>query len=177
MKKIIIFIAVLIALLLFYKTLFPPPAQKLVGKMAPAFSVKSETGEGFELETVLGKKVILLNFWATWCAPCRDEIPILNEISQILPEENFSLISLMEDDLATDLLRHQSLKNFEKKIPINFAVHFDADGRVADSYGAYLIPASYIIDANGKIISVHEGPVTKWDKSAILKLLQELIQE
>jgi len=176
MKKVLIYAALLIGFLLFYKMLFPTGGSEMMGKLAPNFEVNASSGEKFVLNDHLGKDVILVNIWATWCAPCREEIPVLNDMFDELPKEGFILLSLMEDELSSVDQRVKALKNFNKKIPVKFPVYFDIDGLVADLYGTYRIPESFIINKEGKVVYFHEGSITSWDKKALMKFINKLIQ-
>ena len=98
LKQVLLFIALLIGFFLFYTTLTYDGHDDLVGKPAPNFTTQNLDKEYFTLEHYKGSKVILLNFWATWCGPCREEIPVLNAIYNEVDSDDFLLIAISEDE-------------------------------------------------------------------------------
>jgi len=174
-KHILLFIAILCGFFLFYFSFFPVDHSDLVGTKAPLFEAHSLEHQTFDLKNHIGQNVILINIWATWCEPCREEIPILNKIQDSLDKNKFMIVSLMQDDAANDELKLKALNRFREKIPINFPVYFDNEGLIADKFGTYQIPESYLIDLSGKIVYKHTGPVTKWDEKSLIEKIQKLI--
>ena len=125
----------------------------LVGKPAPAFElpVLQQEGKRFVPADMRGK-VWLLNVWASWCASCRDEHPLLVELSRkgVLP-----LLGLNYKDRGEDALRW--LKQFGDPYQLSVV---DADGRIGIDYGVYGVPETYLIDAEGVIRYKQIGPLT-----------------
>lgn len=174
LKQILLFTSLLLGLYIFYVSLFPTPSQTVVGKRAPLFQAEYPGKPKFELKDQIGKKVILINIWATWCETCREEIPLLNNMIRSLDPNKFILVSLMEDDASSNEVKLKILNRFRNKIPIEFPVYFDKDGMIADTYGTYKLPESYLIDLSGKVTYKHTGPITKWDKKDLLKKIKKL---
>lgn len=154
------------------------PVSELIGKPAPVLSVSNiESSEVFELKKHLGKKVFLINFWATWCSPCREEIPLLNQLHEKLPADRFEIIAIMEDDAPSREILLKSLQRFSEKIPIKFPVFIEtgATPSAADAYGTYMIPESYLIDLGGNVAYKHSGPITKYDLNTIESEISRLM--
>jgi len=125
----------------------------LIGKPAPAFElpVLQQEGKRFVPADMRGK-VWLLNVWASWCASCRDEHPLLVELSRkgVLP-----ILGLNYKDRGEDALRW--LKQFGDPYQLSVV---DADGRIGIDYGVYGVPETYLIDAEGVIRYKQIGPLT-----------------
>jgi len=176
-KKILSVMIVLIALSVL-STWFSPDSHEKndpVGQIASNFVVKDFEGQEFSLQEVLGKKVILLNFWATWCPPCREEVPLLNELQKRFDKEKFVVLGLMEDD--SDRLEdyQKAYNHFTEKIPIHFPVYVDEESRVANQFGTFLLPESYLIGLDGRIVHYQAGPIMKGDFQGYLQRIQELL--
>jgi cytochrome c biogenesis protein CcmG, thiol:disulfide interchange protein DsbE len=139
----------------------------LIGKAAPAFSLPQlESGAPFSPKEMLGK-VWLLNVWATWCAPCREEHPVLVDFAKT---QTAPMIGLDYKDKGADAKAW--LARFGNPYEVTVV---DADGRVGIDYGVYGVPETYVIDKAGVIRFKQIGPVTRsvmQDK--IVPLIKEL---
>jgi thiol-disulfide isomerase/thioredoxin len=135
---------------------------------APAFTLPDEQGHSRSLADYHGK-VVLLNFWATWCPPCRDEMPSMTQLAQELRSEpNFALVTLsVDDDWAP-------VKGFFKGQAPAFQVLLDKGARVSQAYGTTVYPESYVIDASGKVIAKLVGP-RDWTDPAALGYFKRLV--
>lgn len=172
-KQILLFIVILIGAFSFYIGLYPNAISPAVGKTLPTIELQSTQGGMVSTDNLYKNQVILLNFWATWCPPCRDEIPLLNKIHAKFYHDSFQIVAVMEDE-ASDLKdRNQILQNFNKKIPIQFSVFFDPNTKLADALNTFKLPETYLIDQKGKIVYKHDGPLNPWD----VKKLEEKIRE
>ena len=116
-----------------------PP--KNLGKMAPDFSITSD-GQTVRLSQFRGK-VVLLNFWATWCAPCLDELPSLLELHKQMPHLVILAVSIDQDPVA--------YRNFLQEYHVNLLDVRDPSQRINHLYGTVLIPDSYVIDQTGHL--------------------------
>ncbi|HSB95569.1 MAG TPA: TlpA disulfide reductase family protein [Spongiibacteraceae bacterium] len=117
---------------------------------APDFALKSTHGDNLRLSEHRGE-VVLLNFWASWCGPCRQEMPILNTLHQRYNKLGFSVIGVNVDkdsNLADKLL---------KDIPVTFTVLLDNTGAVSSSYNISAMPTSVLIDRDGNMRFLHKG--------------------
>jgi len=136
----------------------PPPdareegATKIkVGAEAPDFSLPNASGQTVRLADFKGKKSVVLDFWASWCGPCRMAMPKVNAVANALKDEPvaFYAVNLQEtEDIA---------KRFIEKNAITLPVLYDRDGTVARNYGVEGIPFLVVIDANGKVAWIHNG--------------------
>lgn len=141
-------------------------------RKAPLFA--SHFGDRrIDLKDEIGKKIILVNFWATFCPPCRDEVPLLNQLVQKVSSDRFMIVAVMEDNQQQDdAQRQEALNNFTIKIPINYPVFSDEDGHIADLYGTYKLPESYLIDANGDILEKQVGPYSPQQMDSLARKIK-----
>lgn len=158
MKKTISLLSIAVVLILLLGSVgltIGPGLQKpapQIGRVAPDFSLKGITGDTYNLKTVVGKnKVTIVNFWATWCPPCRGEIPEFIEFAKKYQSEKVALvaINIQEDS--------KKVKEFAKNAGMNFPILLDPDGKVAQDYQIYAIPTTFFIDGSGTIREKVEG--------------------
>ena len=145
-----------------------PQLEALVGAIAPAFELPLLEGERIRLEDLRGK-IVLLDFWATWCGPCIASLPKLNEIAQEYRGVNVQLIAVNIEQKPAEI------KSMLGKLEIKPTVALDSDGAVARAYFAEAIPQTVIIDANGKIVRIVVGGGEAAEKQ-IRSTLDSLIQ-
>ncbi|BAS25956.1 TlpA family protein disulfide reductase [Limnochorda pilosa] len=123
-----------------------------VGRPAPAFALETLDGRTVSLEALRGK-VVFLNFWASWCGPCRDEAPDLQRFHQAYGDRVVQLgVNYRE---AEDHIRP-----FVQEFGLTFPIVRDRDGRVAEAYGMRGVPESWFIDASGVARFHWAGPLT-----------------
>ena len=125
-------------------------AGEAAGNAAPDFTLKTHGGGNLRLSEHRGE-VILLNFWASWCGPCRQEMPLLDELHQRYGELGFSVLGVNVDKepaKAAQLLRD---------IPVNFPVLLDDQGSVSASYDVSAMPTTILIDRDGNMRYLHRG--------------------
>lgn len=121
-----------------------------VGSPAPDFVLKSATGHNIRLSELRGQ-VVLINFWASWCGPCREELPLLEKLHARYRKAGFALLAVNIDDdraNADTLLR---------KLGVGLAPLYDGDKRVAKRYDVDTMPATLIVDRDGRVRYVHRG--------------------
>lgn len=135
-------------------------------KPAPDFTLKDSNGATVKLSDYKGK-VVLLNFWATWCGPCKIEIPWFIDFEQQYKDRGFAVLGVSMDDDGWE-----SVKPYIAEAKINYRIVTGNDS-VAQLYGGVeSLPTSFVIDRDGKIASVHIGLVSKSDyQDEILHLL------
>lgn len=126
-----------------------------IGSTAPDFTLTDINGKSVNLKDVVGEnKATLVNFWATWCPPCRSEIPELNKFYQKYGSQKVAL-------LAVDIQEDPSkVKSFVKGYGMNFPVVIDATGKVANQYRVSGIPTTFILDNKGKVRDMIVGGTT-----------------
>ncbi len=121
-----------------------------VGSLAPDFTLGAMSGNNMRLNEQRGK-VLLVNFWATWCGPCRKEIPHLNSLSDKYGPMGFEVLGVNVDD---------DVRNAEQlaiKLRVKFPVLFDTDKKVSRSYAITSMPSTLLIDRDGKVRFIHRG--------------------
>ncbi|MFZ4504529.1 MAG: TlpA family protein disulfide reductase [Methylovulum sp.] len=122
-----------------------------VGNTAPVFTLPQlQTKQATTLAAFAGK-VIYVDFWASWCAPCRTSFPLLNALHKKLQAKGFEVIAInLDEDEA-------SARQFIKEVPVDFTVLYDGKGEWADQYVIESMPTSFIIDKKGRVQKVHHG--------------------
>lgn len=147
-----------------------PVNLKAVGerKTAPLFSLKDSNGATVTLADYKGK-VVLLNFWATWCGPCKMEIPWFIEFEQNYKNRDFAVLGISFDDDGW-----KSVRPYMEKYKINYRMMV-GDQVVAEQYGGIdSLPTSFLIDRQGRVAASHIGLVGKRDyQNEIVKLLDD----
>ena len=128
----------------------------------------SARGEQFKRSNYNGK-VTLVNFWATWCPPCVEEIPSLNNLRKIMMGKPFELISV---NYAED---KQRVTDFLKRVNVDFPVLLDETGRVSASWNVLVYPSTFVISPNGKITHGVNGAIL-WDSPETVKNLNALMK-
>lgn len=124
-------------------------------QMAPDFKLKDSNGDTVKLSDFRGK-VVLLNFWATWCSPCQEEIPWFTNFEQEYKNRGLVVLGVSLDDDGWD-----SVRPYLKTHQINYRILVGNDS-VAQLYGGVeALPTTFVIDRSGKIASVHQGLVSK----------------
>ncbi len=116
------------------------------------FSLKDINGNNINISDYKGKKVFV-NFWATWCPPCNQEIPYINQISK----ENQDEIKVITVNLGEE---KDTVQKYIKQKGYDMTVLLDSNGDVADTYMIYSIPTSYLLDTNGNIVDKHTGTMS-----------------
>lgn len=130
------------------------------GHFAPDFALKTLDGQTVRLSEFRGKKVVLINFWATWCPPCRLEMPTMQQIYSEYKGRGFEILAVnIEPDAQ------QEIRNFIKELRLTFPVVLDPDMKVARRYRIIGLPVSVLIDRQG-IIRAKEIGYHDWTDKA-----------
>jgi peroxiredoxin len=139
----------------------------MIGEKASPFTLKNLSGQEVSLTDFRGK-VILLNFWATWCPPCIAEIPRFNKLRKAYAKKNFEIVAVSTDrSLST-------ARKFIRKHPVSFIVLHDSSIKVSRKYNVFSIPTTFLIDKKGKIIEKFLGG-HDWNSPEIRKKIDELL--
>ena len=122
----------------------------LEGSAAPDFALKSSTGKNLRLSEYRGD-VVMINFWATWCGPCRQEMPLLDELYQRYERVGFNLLGVNIDD---DSRRAMQMID---ELGVKFPVLFDVRKEVSKLYEVEAMPVTVLVDREGNVRYVHHG--------------------
>lgn len=161
----------IIALLQLKDSPFSPSGTPLLekGVPAPSFSLPGLDGKNVSLADFKGK-VVLLNIWATWCAPCVAEMPSMEKLYQELKGEDFELLAVSVDESGAE-----AVKPFMDKHKLGFPVLLDTMGEIKNRYQATGIPESFIIDKDRIIVEKIIGP-RDWAASGAIRYFRNIIQ-
>lgn len=140
-----------------------------VGKTAPDFAAKSSSGRNVRLSELRGQ-VVLINFWASWCSPCRQELPLLSKIYSQYRGAGFALLAVNVDDNRKDA------EGMLKRLDLKFPTLFDAGKSVAKLYGVDTMPATLVIDRDGRVRYVHRGYYEGYERK-YEQQVRELLKE
>lgn len=128
----------------------PAPAKTTKpAPVAPAFTLPGLKGD-VALDSLRGKAVIL-DFWASWCGPCRQSFPWMNELQKRYGEKGLAIVAV---NLDKD---REFAKSFLSEVPASFTIAFDPSGKTAESYKVKAMPTTFLISADGKLLVTHTG--------------------
>lgn len=134
------------------------PEVRTMNMKAPDFELKTLSGETVKLSNLKGKKVFI-NFWATWCPPCVEEMPTIQQFYEnYAKEHNVEILSVNATDLETN---KEKVKQFADKHGITFPILLDEDGNASIAYEVLTIPTSIIVNEEGVVVEQIIGPVTE----------------
>ncbi len=134
------------------------------GNKAPDFLLESVEGHQVKLSEFEGK-IVLLNFWASWCPPCRAEMPHMQDFY----EQHDTKVEVVAVNLTSAEKNKESINGFIMEYGLTFPILLDRNGEIGRQYQAYTIPTSYFIDSNGIIVKKIIGPMDKEMMNEIVK--------
>lgn len=137
------------------------------GDAAPDFGLESISGDKVRLSELRGK-VVLVNFWASWCPPCREEIPSLFSLNAALSGKNFRMLAVAIDEGG-----RETIENFFRKTGVSLPALFDPGGHVGKLYGITGVPETFVIDKRGTIRKKIVGPVD-WANPEMIRYFDDL---
>ena len=140
--------------------------QPAFAEMAKDFTLPMDKGE-VQLSELKGK-VVYVDFWASWCTPCRKSFPWMNEMHAKYQSQGLEIIGISLDENEAQAYK------FLEKIPAQFTIAYDTKGTVADLYEVQVMPTSYLIDRNGKLLFTHKGFKTKHEDAMEAELVKAL---
>jgi len=138
------------------------------GGATPALALEDLEGRSHSLADYRGK-VVLVNFWATWCEPCREEMPSIERLRNSLKGQPFEVLAV---NLAEPLSR---IEKFVAQLPLGFPLLRDRDGAAGKAWKAKLLPASFLIGRDGRIRYVAYGELD-WSSDAVRARVAELLK-
>lgn len=133
---------------------------------APEFALRGEDGKTYRLADYRGK-VVVLNFWATWCPPCRDEMPSMERAHEKLKGENIAILAINVGEDANTIFA------FTGQYPVSFPLPLDVDGSVTRKYPVVGLPTTFIIDPQGNVTYRAIGG-RDWGSDQILGQLRKM---
>ncbi|WP_444928874.1 TlpA disulfide reductase family protein [Microbulbifer sp. SSSA002] len=144
-------------------------SQAYAAEPSKDFTLSSNQGGNLRLAEQRGD-VIMLNFWASWCGPCRQEMPLLDQLHERYAAAGFQVWGVNVDAQRKDA------DALLAKIPVDFPILFDGKGEVSKMYGVAAMPSSVFIDRDGNVRYIHKG-YRDGDEAAYKKIIKELIRE
>lgn len=168
MKKIS-FAVLCLCLTLFFVACGQRPKVAVVGKLAPDFTLVDRQGKRWTLSQLTGQ-VVLVNFWATWCKPCGEEIPSMERLHRLLPADKFKMLSILSRDEPA------FADKVAAKLGMTFPILVDPDNKAGAAYGLTGVPETYIIDKQGVLREKFLGPA-QWDSPAAQQKLMGYINQ
>ena len=137
--------------------------------MAPAFTLPSRSGDMVSLEQLKGQ-VVMLNFWASWCGPCRQEMPLLDQMHKRYSSLGFTLLGVNVEADTKDAERWLA------DTPVSFPILFDKESKVSALYDVSAMPSTVFIDRKGNVRYLHRG-YKPGDESEYLDQIRALLKE
>jgi len=145
-----------------------PPLKPWAGVVTPPLELADLEGKTHRLADYRGK-VVLLNFWATWCAPCREEMPSIERLRVQLAGKPFAVLAANVGESA------EKAREFAATMPLGFPLLLDRDTRVSRAWGARLLPATYLIGPDGVARFSYFGELD-WAKPDVRAVLEKLMR-
>ncbi len=139
----------------------------LVGDRAPDFKVVTDGGRSITRSNFRGR-LLVLNFWATWCPPCIEEIPSLNEFQKRLASQGVVVLGVSVDK------SEKVYREFLRKANVSFQTARDPEAGISAEYGTFKFPETYVIDSNGRVVQKHIG-ARNWSDEQLLTEIRALL--
>lgn len=150
-------------------TLSAPAAAVTVQDSAPDFTLKSLEGANLRLEEYRGQ-VVLINFWASWCGPCRQEMPLLDRLHQRYEDTGFAVLGINVEGEAAPA------QELIDRIPVTFPVLIDEGQLVSELYRLEAMPSTVVVDRDGVVRYIHRG-YKPGDEAKYVEVVKSLIRE
>ena len=161
-------ISVVALTLVFSASVSYAASENLSGKAAN-FTLKSRSGKNIKLSELRGQ-VVMLNFWASWCGPCRKEMPLLEKIHKKYKRLGFTLLGINVEENTS------AAKKYLKDVKVSFPILFDKTNKTSKLYNVSAMPTTILIDRNGNKRFIHKGYKPGYEndyKKQIKKLIRE----
>ncbi len=147
----------------------PPPQKAVIGQPAPDFTLVDTKGKTWALSDLKGK-VVFVNFWASWCKPCVEEMPSMQKVNEVMASNQFVMLSILNNDqpaMADSMIA---------RVGATFPVLIDPTSYIARAYGVTGVPETYIIDKQGVLREKFIGGV-QWDAPQSLQMLMKYVAQ
>jgi len=141
----------------------------LPGKPAPALALPTLDGGTARLEQLRGR-VVLVNFWAVWCPPCRKEMPSMARLAEQMGNRPFTILDVNVGESP------EEIRAFLKQVPVNFPILLDAGGEHLKPWQVFAFPTSYVVDKQGRLRLGLFGSI-EWDSAEAVAKLEALLAE
>jgi peroxiredoxin len=141
-----------------------------VGYLAPDFSLRNLKGNYQSLDSFSGQ-VVVLNFWATWCVPCRVEMPSFEKLYRRYRSEGLTVLAVTLDKKS-----EKNIKSFVEEYELSFPVLLDEEEKVERLYPSMTIPFTYVIDRKGRIVARVDG-AKNWESSETFEAIEYLLKK
>ncbi len=125
---------------------------------APDFALKSHSGENLRLSEFRGE-VVMINFWASWCGPCRQEMPLLDELYSQYQPLGFTILGVNVEEDST------KARKLLRDIPVSFPILFDNKSEVSKLYDVIAMPSTVLVDRDGNVRYLHQGYKPGYEES------------
>ena len=138
-----------------------------VGDTAPGFALVTDDGQRLT-RSQFGGQLLVLNFWATWCVPCIQELPSLNQFQQQFASSGVVVLGVSVDQ------NERAYRQFLKRAGVTFRTSRDPQADLSSRYGTFKYPETYVIDRDGKVVQKHIGP-RDWMDERLLAEIKALL--
>ena len=145
----------------------PSTTAVVAGDVAPDFTLEDTQGNKITLSELRGK-VVMVNFWATWCPPCIEEMPSMERLNNFMADEDFVMLAI-----NTEKNGRSVVPEFLKKTPYAFSILYDDQMTVQKKYGVYKFPESFIVGKDGTVVEKIIGPLN-WSSPKTVAYLKSL---
>jgi len=147
----------------------PWEIEEIMGSPAPTFELKDLSESKVSLSDFKGK-VVLINFWATWCIPCREEMPSLNRLFNRFKKRGFVVLGISINSPK------RSVEAFLKEVPVDFHILLDRSSKVSRDYRVFAYPTTFLIDRRGRLRERFIGE-TDWTAPEVIKVIERYINQ
>jgi cytochrome c biogenesis protein CcmG/thiol:disulfide interchange protein DsbE len=138
-----------------------------VGDKAPEFNLTTDSGRRIS-RSDFGGRLLVLNFWATWCPPCIEEMPSLDELQKRLAASGVVVLGVSVDR------SERAYRDFLRKAGVSFLTARDPSASISSEYGTFKFPETYVIDAAGRVVQKHIGPML-WTDEKLIREIRSLL--
>ena len=163
-------------MLLMLLSLWPGPRLAAAGELIeipvvlrPGLTLPDLSGKPRNLDEFAGK-VLLINFWASWCRPCIEEVPGIHRLIEAMADAPFAVIGVNVGE------GERRVQAAVKRLRMEFPILLDKDSVEFKSWGANVLPTAYVLDGSGRVRYIGRGPV-EWDRADIIEMLGELAEQ